>query len=93
MSNDDLSVERGELGYPSSVRQILMKRSAPQPAIMKTPTGGTTLKVSKFRVTGWKGQILRMVMMMMRRAEIGLMSAITFYFLAGGIRKVCIREW
>lgn len=27
--------------YPSSVRQILTSRSAPQPAIMKTPNGGT----------------------------------------------------
>ncbi len=26
---------------PNSVRMMLMKRSAPQPAIMKTPTGGT----------------------------------------------------
>lgn len=28
--------------HPSTVRQMLMRRSAPQPAIMKTPTGGTT---------------------------------------------------
>lgn len=27
--------------YPSSVRQIFMRKSAPQPAIRKTPTGGT----------------------------------------------------
>ena len=27
--------------YPRTVRQIFMSRSAPQPAIMKTPTGGT----------------------------------------------------
>lgn len=26
---------------PHSVRMMLMKRSVPQPAIMKTPTGGT----------------------------------------------------
>lgn len=30
--------------YPSSVRQMLIKRSAPQPAIKKTPTGGTIAK-------------------------------------------------
>lgn len=29
--------------YPRTVRQMLTKRSAPQPAIMKTPTGGTVL--------------------------------------------------
>lgn len=27
--------------YPSTVKQILIRRSAPQPAIRKTPTGGT----------------------------------------------------
>ena len=28
--------------YPRQVRQMLMRRSAPQPAMRKTPTGGTT---------------------------------------------------
>ena len=38
--------------YPSIVRQMLMKRSAPQPAIMKTPTGGTILNVSRKKKLG-----------------------------------------
>lgn len=29
--------------YPRIVSKILMRRSAPQPAIMKTPTGGTEI--------------------------------------------------
>ena len=29
------------LTYPSRVKQMLTKRSAPHPATMKTPTGGT----------------------------------------------------
>lgn len=40
---DFFALARGEESdYPSSVRQMLMRRSAPQPAIMKTPIGGTT---------------------------------------------------
>ena len=31
----------GEKAYPRTVRQMLMRRSAPQPAMRKTPTGGT----------------------------------------------------
>lgn len=34
--------------HPNNVRQILTKRSAPQPAIMKTPMGGTVVTVSLF---------------------------------------------
>lgn len=30
-----------EATYPRHVRQMLMRRSAPQPAMRKTPTGGT----------------------------------------------------
>lgn len=33
--------------YPSSVRQMLIRTSAPQPATMTTPTGGTGMTVSK----------------------------------------------
>ena len=29
--------------YPRIVSKILMRRSAPQPAIMKTPAGGTAI--------------------------------------------------
>ena len=32
----------GGAAYPRMVRQMLISRSAPQPAIMNTPTGGTT---------------------------------------------------
>ena len=31
-----------ETTYPKIVRQMLIKRSAPQPATIKVPTGGTT---------------------------------------------------
>ena len=31
------------INYPRSVKQIFTKRSAPQPAIMKTPAGGTVV--------------------------------------------------
>lgn len=34
---------------PSNVRQTLIKRSAPQPAMRKTPTGGTGWGVSSFQ--------------------------------------------
>lgn len=36
--------------YPSNVRQMLIKRSAPQPAIKITPAGGTVSKYKKWRV-------------------------------------------
>lgn len=32
---------RGLLTHPRRVKQILMRRSAPQPAMRKTPRGGT----------------------------------------------------
>lgn len=77
---DFFALARGEeLDYPSSVRQMLMRRSAPQPAIMKTPIGGTTEggRVSKIFGMSRLGEmeIQRMVMMMMRRAETGLTLA------------------
>ena len=44
---------------PSSVRMMLMKRSVPQPAIMKTPAGGTvkTPTVSDVRVGDERGHV------------------------------------
>jgi len=33
--------ERGGEIYPRRVRQMFMRRSAPQPAMRKTPRGGT----------------------------------------------------
>lgn len=75
MSKDDVSVERGEVRYPSKVRQMLMKRSAPHPAMRKTPTGGTRGEVSKFWSSSGEDEIPRIVMMMMRSAEMGLTSA------------------
>ncbi len=38
---DGLREEGWEKAYPRQVRQMLMRRSAPQPAMRKTPRGGT----------------------------------------------------
>lgn len=40
-------VELMEWTYPSRVRQMLIRTSAPQPATRATPTGGTGIMVSK----------------------------------------------
>ena len=57
--------------YPSSVRQMLTNRSAPQPLIMKTPTGGTGMLVLSTclrRSFGIRPHLQRMVMTTMRMA-------------------------
>lgn len=71
--------------YPRIVRQMLMRRSAPQPAIMNTPSGGTggQKHVSNVHLQsglseegrGW-GSVRKMVMMMIKSAETGLVPAI-----------------
>lgn len=57
---------------------MLIKKSAPQPAIKKTPTGGTSyshgLRIQQGCGRGERSQ--NRVMMMMRRAETGFTSAI-----------------
>jgi hypothetical protein len=40
----------GAWTYPRIVRQILTSRSTPQPAIMKTPRGGTERLLALYRV-------------------------------------------
>ena len=73
--------------YPRTVRQIFISRSAPQPAIMNTPTGGTKCeKVSHDSISSNlcampvsdKGRIAlqKMVMMMSNSADTGLEPAI-----------------
>ena len=42
---EDRRKERGT--YPRSVRQMFMRRSAPQPAMRKTPTGGTEKRMGQ----------------------------------------------
>lgn len=37
--------KKEDKAYPRSVRQMLTKRSAPQPAIIHTPTGGTVGRI------------------------------------------------
>lgn len=39
-------VAEGEQTYPSNVKQMLMRRSAPHPETIQTPTGGTVYVVS-----------------------------------------------
>lgn len=66
---------------------MFMKRSAPQPAIMKTPTGGTEGEISQLSHSDrkhsfhelWRrpgGSLQRMVMRIRRIAEMGFSPAI-----------------
>jgi hypothetical protein len=62
---------RGNEGktYPSRVRQILIKRSAPQPATTHTPTGGTISIISFRSKNGVVSDARKMVIKTRKTAE------------------------